>query len=59
MATKQKRKGGAKKIGRNVAKCKVYRDLGVREKNKARKARKEAVKAAKLVRKLERRELKE
>ena len=34
-----KKSGGAKKIGRNGARCKVYRDRGVREKNKARKIR--------------------
>ena len=32
-----KKSGGAKKIGRNGARCKIYRDRGVREKNKARK----------------------
>ncbi len=46
----RKKSGGAKKIGRNIAKCKVYRALGIREKNKARKARKEKVKAAKKAR---------
>ena len=30
--------GGAKKIGRNKAKCARYRSAGIREKNKARKA---------------------
>ena len=45
--TQGKRKGGAKKIGRSLAKCKAYRDAGTREKNKARKARKEAKKALK------------
>ena len=34
-----KKSGGAKKIGRNGARCKIYRDRGVREKNKARKVR--------------------
>ena len=51
----RKKSGGAKKIGRNIAKCKVYRTLGIREKNKARKAHKEKVKAAKLARKRARR----
>jgi hypothetical protein len=45
--TQGKRKGGARKIGRSLAKCKAYRDAGTREKNKARKARKEAKKALK------------
>jgi len=45
MAQKQSRKGGAKKYGRNLAKCKAYRDRGQREINKTRKARKEAKKA--------------
>lgn len=44
MAQKQSRKGGAKKYGRSLAKCKAYRDRGQREINKARKARKEAKK---------------
>ena len=44
---KQRRKGGAKKYGRSLAKCKAYRLAGTREKNKARKARKEAKKAEK------------
>ena len=34
MADKQRKAGGAKKIGRNGAACKVYRSRGVREKNK-------------------------
>lgn len=55
MGTQKKKSGGAKKIGRNVAKCKVYRDRGTREMNKARKAKKEVTKAAKLARKRERR----
>lgn len=42
-----KRKGGAKKYGRNLAKCKAYRDSFTRERNKKRKARKEAKKTAK------------
>lgn len=50
-----KRKGGAKKIGRNEVKCKAYERAGTREANKARKARKEVVKAAKLARKKARR----
>lgn len=55
MGTQKKKSGGAKKIGRNVAKCKVYRDRGIREMNKARKAKKEVTKAAKLARKKARR----
>jgi len=51
----QRKKGGARKIGRNIAKCKVYRDAGTREKNKRRKARKEVKKAEKLARKRTRR----
>ena len=48
--TQGRRKGGAKKIGRSLVKCKAYRDAGTREKNKARKARKEAKKVAKKAR---------
>ena len=44
----RKKSGGGKKIGRNAAKCKRYRDLGIRENNKARKARKELKKSEKL-----------
>ncbi len=51
MGTQGRKSGGAKKYGRNVAKCKVYRESGTRERNKARKAHKERVKAAKLERK--------
>jgi len=47
-----KKSGGAKKIGRNAAKCKAYRALGIREVNKARKKvrheKRVAKKAAKL-----------
>lgn len=38
----------AKKAGRNKAKCKTYRDRGIREINKARKAEKEAKRVARL-----------
>lgn len=38
----------AKKTGRNKLKCKAYKDLGIREQNKARKAEKEAKRVAKL-----------
>ncbi len=51
MGIQKKKSGGAKKIGRNEAKCKVYRQNGTREVNKARKAHKEEVKRAKLERK--------
>jgi len=51
----RKKSGGAKKIGRSLKKCAVYKSLGTREKNKARKAHREVVKAAKLARKRERR----
>lgn len=38
MATKHKQgKGGKRKVGRNLDKCKRYRDGGRREKNKARR----------------------
>lgn len=47
MGTQKRKSGGAKKIGRNEAKCKAYKAAGTREKNKARKARKEAKKTAK------------
>ena len=47
----RKKSGGAKKIGRSLKKCAVYKALGIREKNKLRKANKEKVKAAKLARK--------
>lgn len=33
----QTKSGGAKKIGRNGAACKIYRDRDVRMKNKVRK----------------------
>ena len=49
--TSRKKSGGAKKIGRSLKKCAVYKALGIRDKNKARKAHKERVKAAKLARK--------
>jgi len=52
----RKKSGGAKKIGRNIAKCKAYRQLGIREINKSRKKLKHekrvAKKAAKLAAKL-------
>ena len=51
MAASKKKSGGAKKIGRSIAKCAAYKALGTRKKNKARKAHKERVKAAKLARK--------
>ena len=35
-----KKKGGARKIGRNLASCKQYRDKGRREANKSRKQKK-------------------
>ena len=61
MANKKpgRKSGGAKKYGRNLAQCKRYRDLGTREKNKARKAKKEAKKAEKLAAKKARRAAKE
>jgi hypothetical protein len=56
MGTKvQRKKGGARKIGRDVDKCKLYKAYGTRDKNKARKARKESTKAAKFARKVARR----
>lgn len=51
----QRKKGGAKKYGRNLEKCARYRAAGRREINKARKARKEAKKAEKLAQKRARR----
>ena len=54
--TSRKKSGGAKKIGRSLAKCARYRLLGTREMNKARKARKERKKAEKLALKRARRE---
>ncbi len=44
---KVRKSGGAKKIGRNAAKCKAYRDAGTREINKARKAAKHKKRVAK------------
>lgn len=35
--SKQKTSGGGKKLGRNASRCKMYRDRGIREKNKKRK----------------------
>jgi len=56
MGTKvQRKKGGARKIGRDTAKCKIYKAYGIRERNKERKARKEVAKAAKFARKVARR----
>jgi len=46
MAGGKQKGGGGKKLGRNEAKCKMYLQEGRREKNKARKARKEARKQA-------------
>jgi len=43
-ASKNKGGKGSRKIGRNKLKCALYRAKGQREKNKARKARKEAKK---------------
>ena len=40
-ASKNKGGKGSRKIGRNKVKCAFYRAKGQREKNKARKARKE------------------
>lgn len=37
MVTRQRKSGGAKKIGRNGAMCRVYRDRNVRMRNKLRK----------------------
>ena len=37
MAEKQKKSGGAKKIGRNEEKCKKYRSSKNREKNKLKR----------------------
>ena len=37
MATKNNKGGGAKKYGRNRAKCQRYRTRGIREKNKTRR----------------------
>lgn len=47
----QRKKGGARKIGRNKEKCARYRLEGRREINKKRKALKEAKKAEKLAKK--------
>lgn len=44
--------GGAKKIGRNLAKCAKYKALGTLEKNKARKAKTQAHKEEKKTAKL-------
>jgi len=44
----KKKSGGAKKIGRNLKKCAIYRSEGRREKNKARKIAKEARRQEKL-----------
>jgi len=41
-----KSRNGTKKYGRNLAKCKKYRDRGRREKNKARRMAKLAQKFA-------------
>ncbi len=38
---KRQKGGGAKKIGRSKAKCARYRGMGIREKNKARKVKKD------------------
>ena len=38
----KKKSGGAKKIGRSLKKCAVYRAEGKKEKNKARRIAKEA-----------------
>lgn len=46
-----RKKGGNKKHGRNIEKCKRYRDSNRREINKARKAAKERKKAEKLAKK--------
>jgi hypothetical protein len=58
----QRKKGGARKIGRNLAQCKVYRDRGTREFNKARKQAKHRKalekKAARKARKLAETEVK-
>lgn len=43
MAEKQKTgKGGTRKHGRNLTRCAKYKALGRREKNKARKMKKQA-----------------
>ena len=39
MVDKQRKSGGAKKIGRSGAACKVYRDRDVRIRNKIRKVK--------------------
>ena len=54
---KQKIGKGSRKIGRNKVKCSLYRVMGKREKNKARKIRKDAkFKAKKAAEKLKRAE---
>lgn len=52
---KGKKSGGAKKYGRNLAKCARYRLLQTREVNKARKARKHKKRVAKKAAKLAKR----
>lgn len=37
MHTERKKSGGARKLGRNLAKCDLYRKRGIRERNKRRR----------------------
>jgi len=39
---KRQKGGGAKKIGRSKLKCAKYKAMGIREKNKSRKMKKDA-----------------
>lgn len=46
MARRESKSGGARKYGRNIAKCADYQARGTRESNKARRIARDALRAS-------------